>query len=95
MAMRMLRREQSPGAVLSALMKAEGLSRRQAYRYLLQGQSQRQLEPLPQAKAVFTVNLPRRLIQEVRSRCRGQGRPISHVVAEVLQKWLDQQRTHG
>ena len=88
MAIRMLRRNQSSNTVLSALIRQGGVSRRQAYRYLLQAQSHRELLPVPAAKAVFTVNLPRRLIQQVRARCRQQHRPISHVVTEVLQQWL-------
>lgn len=95
MAIRMLRREQPPNAILSALAKRGGLSRRQAYRYLARAEGQTQLQPVPQPRSVFTVNLPTTLIQEVRRRCRQQGRPISHVVAEVLQRWLDQQRHHG
>jgi hypothetical protein len=95
MAIRMLQRQQSSDAVLSALMERVGVSRRQAYRYLLQAQSNLQLRPVPEAKAVFTVNLPRRLIQQMRVRCRRQGQPISHVVAKVLQQWLDQPTSHG
>ena len=89
MAIRMLRREQSPSAILSALMKDGALSRRQAYRYLVQAQRGGQLLPIPGAKAVFTLNLPQALIRQVRKRCREEGRRISHVVAELLQEWLD------
>jgi hypothetical protein len=95
MAIRMLQRQQSSNTVLSALMKRVGVSRRQAYRYLLQAQSNVQLRPVPESKAVFTVNLPRRLIHQVRTRCRRQGQPISHVVAKVLEQWLDEQADHG
>jgi hypothetical protein len=91
----MLQQQQSSGAVLSALRKRAGVARRQAYRYLLQAQSNLQLRPVPDAKAVFTVNLPRRLIQQLRVRCRRQGQPISHVVAKVLQQWLDEPTSHG
>jgi hypothetical protein len=31
----------------------------------------------------------------LRHRCRQQRRPISHVVAEVLQKWLTNPSAHG
>jgi hypothetical protein len=95
MAIRMLQQRQTSNAVLSALMKRRGLSRRQAYRYLLQASRHLVLRPLPQPKAVFTVNLPRPLIQQVRARCRARGRPISHLVAEVLQQWLEQPPPHG
>jgi hypothetical protein len=95
MAIRMLQQKQSPQAILSALSRRRGLSRRQAYRYLLQAQNNLQLRPIPAPRTVFTVNLPRPLIQQLRRRCRQQRRPISHVVAEVLQRWLTQPSTHG
>jgi hypothetical protein len=95
MAIRMLQQQQSSKAVLSALIKFKGVSRRQAYRYLRQAQSNLVLRPVPQTKAVFTVNLPRPLIQQVRARCRQQHRPISHLVAEALQEWLEQPPAHG
>jgi transposase-like protein len=91
MAIRILRQKQSPAAVVSALIQGGGISRRQAYRYLRQAQQQPQLQPAPPPKAVFTVNLPQRLIQEVRHRCRQQQRRISHVVADLLQEWLERQ----
>ncbi len=95
MAVRLLQQKHSVEAVLSALMNRWGLSRRQAYRYLLQAQRYPELRPLPEPKAVFTVNLPRCLIGAVRDRCRRQQRPVSQVVAEVLQRWLQQASPHG
>ena len=88
MAIRMLQQPQPARAVLTALMRQRGLSRRQAYRYLAQAQSRVEPLPVPPPRAIFTVNLPRPLIQQVRARCRRKRRPISHVVAEVLQAWL-------
>ncbi len=95
MTVRWLQQERSPEAILSALIQRCGLSRRQAYRYLLQAQSRLELQPVPEPKAVFTVNLPRRLIGAVRVRCRRQRRPISQVVADVLERWLEQSSAHG
>lgn len=95
MAVRGLQQHRSTEAILSGLIERWGLSRRQAYRYLLEAQSHLELRALPPPKAVFTVNLPQPLIQAVRARCREQQRPISQVVAEVLQQWLDQGSAHG
>jgi len=95
MAVRMLQQQQSSRAVLSALMTGGGVSRRQAYRYLLQAQSERKPRPVPHAKAIFTVNLPRPLIEQVRARGRQQRRPISHLVAEALAQWLEAPSSHG
>lgn len=95
MAVRWLQQQRAPEAVLSALSQRCGVSRRQAYRYLLQAQSRLELRPMPKPKAVFTVNLPVKLIQAVRIRCREQQQPISRVVAQVLEQWLDQNSAHG
>jgi hypothetical protein len=88
MAIRMLQQKLPSHIVLSALMRQCGLSRRQAYRYLSQAQPYRQPLPVPAAKQVFTVNLPRPLIQQVRVRCRREHRVISHLVAQLLEQWL-------
>ena len=95
MAVRWLQQRRSTEAILSALMTRAGVSRRQAYRYLIQAQSRRELRPVPQPRSVFTVQLPRPLIRALRARCRRQRRRISHVVAEVLQQWLEQPSAHG
>lgn len=95
MAIGMLQRKQPFDTILAALMQRGGVSRRQAYRYLLQAQNNLEPRPVPEPKAVFTVNLPRSLIQELRTRCRRERRPLSHLVAQVLQQWLDQHPAHG
>jgi hypothetical protein len=95
MMVRWLQQKRSPEAILSALVQRCGVSRRQAYRYLLQAQNHLELRPVPESKAVFTVNLPRRLIRAVRARCRQQRQPISQVVAHVLERWLEQTSGHG
>lgn len=92
-AMRMLRQNQSSHVILRALMKEGGISLRQAYRYLFLAQGRSEPLAVPEPKAIFTVNLPRRLIQQTRNRCRQQGQPISQLVAAALQEWLDP--THG
>jgi hypothetical protein len=95
MAVRWLQQQRSAEDVLSGLIRRCGLSRRQAYRYLLQAQSRLELRPVPEPKAVFTVNLPVKVIQAVRVRCREQQRPISQIVAQVLEQWLEQNPAHG
>jgi hypothetical protein len=95
MTVRLLQQQRSPEAVLSALVQRYGLSRRQAYRYLQQAQNHLELRPVPEPKAVFTVNLPQPLIVAVRARCRQQQQPISRVVAQVLEQWLQQSSGHG
>lgn len=95
LAVRGLQQQRSPEAIVSALVVRSGVSRRQAYRYLALARSHRQLRPAPAPKAVFTVRLPRRLIQAVRARCRRQGRPLSQIVTELLERWLSSPAPHG
>jgi len=95
MTVRLLQQQRSPRAVLSALVQRCGLSRRQAYRYLLEAQNHLEWRPVPEPKIVFTVNLPRPLVEAVRTRCRQKGRPISGVVAQVLKEWLEQSSGRG
>ena len=95
MVVRWLQQKRTSEAILSALMQRWGLSRRQAYRYLLQAQRHSELRPVPEPKAVFTVNLPQPLIQAVRARCRKQRQAISQVVAEVLEQWVNQSTPYG
>jgi hypothetical protein len=91
----MLQQQRSSEVIVSALMTGCGVSRRQAYRYLLQAQTNLEVRPVPEPKAVFTVNLPRGLIDALRARCRQQRQPISHVVAKVLEQWLAKASAHG
>jgi hypothetical protein len=95
MAVRWLQQERSSEAIVSGLVARWSISRRQAYRYVLQAQSRLELRPLPAPKTIFTVNLPRPLIQAVRARCRRQGLRLSHVVEELLEQWLKQPLSHG
>lgn len=95
MTVRWLQQQRSAERILSGLMRRAGVSRRQAYRYLLQAQNRMELRPVPEPKSVFTVNLPRWLIRALRGRCRREGRRLSHVVAEVLQQWLEAPSAHG
>ena len=91
----MLRQQKPSGAILSVLKRRGRISHRQAYRYLHQARGSRQTRPVPEAKAIFTVHLPRRLIQRVRTRCRQEACVMSHVVAQLLERWLAAPRNHG
>jgi hypothetical protein len=95
MTVRWLQQQRSSEAIVSALVRRYRVSRRQAYRYLVQAQNNLELRPVPESKAVFTVNLPLPLIRAVRARCREQRQPISRAVAQVLKQWLEQSSAHG
>ncbi len=72
----------SVAQVLRQLIRAYGLSRRQAYRYVQRARQVQEPVPVPAASAVLSVKLPRELIELVRSQARAQGCP--------LQAWVDQ-----
>jgi predicted HicB family RNase H-like nuclease len=81
--------------VLEELVARYGLSRRQAYRYLEQAQQTASPVAVPEAKAVFTVKLPRSLIPRVRQQARQQGCSISLWVEQALRGRLDHAKGHG
>jgi hypothetical protein len=92
---RWLKRKTSPQEVLSQLVAAYGISRRQAYRYLQQAQAARQPMMVPEAKIVFTVKLSSSLVQQVRRQARREGGTISDWVEEVLRRSLPPRPSHG
>ena len=95
MALDLLKKKTPPPKVATALAARFDLSARQAYRYVQQAQRVAQPLALPEAKAVFTVKLPPRLIRRVRRRARARGQSISAVVTEALQQFLTPGTPHG
>ena len=93
--LKMLQQQTSTTAVLQRLVARYRLSRRQAYRYVQQANQTSGPWPVPEAKAVFTVKLPRRLILEVRRRARRQGCAISLWVQRALRLELKRAKGHG
>jgi hypothetical protein len=72
-----------------------GVSTRQAARYVQAAQQQPVPLSIPEAKEVFTVKLPKSLIERVRQSARAQDRPISDWVAQALEEQLRGARRHG
>jgi predicted HicB family RNase H-like nuclease len=94
-AVRLLREEASPQEALNWLVTHYGISRRQAYRYLLQAQTLPGLLPVPEAKTVFTVKLPVSLIQQVRQQAQREDLTISQWVEGSLRRSLNSRKGHG
>jgi hypothetical protein len=67
------------------------LSERQARRYLERARSEGAVE-VPQPTSVFTVKLPRGLIERLRSYAHGSGRTLSSIVAQALEEFLGRVR---
>jgi predicted HicB family RNase H-like nuclease len=71
------------------------ISPRQAYRYLEQAQRLKQPVPPSEAKLAFTVKLPHRLVQRVRTFAAAKGLSISEVVRRALLALLPRGRGRG
>jgi predicted HicB family RNase H-like nuclease len=70
------------------LAAQQGLSERQARRYLAQARQHGQVE-VPQARVVFTVKLPADLARRIRSTAHARGQTISALVTQALTEFLD------
>jgi DNA-binding transcriptional regulator LsrR (DeoR family) len=70
------------------LAAQQGLSERQARRYLEQARQHGQVE-VPQARVVFTVKLPTDLADRIRSTAHARGQTISALVTQALTEFLD------
>jgi predicted transcriptional regulator len=73
-------------AAVRAMAESEGVSLRQARRYVEQAMAGRVV--VPEANVVFTVKLPGSLATRVRERARGGQSTISAVVAQALDEFL-------
>lgn len=91
----LLQQRASTSEVLEGLVARYGLSRRQAYRYLQEAQQATSPLPVPEAKAVFTVKLPRSLILKVRQQAQQQRGSISLWVERALRRELGHTKGHG
>lgn len=93
--MGLLKRQDSRGGVVRALMSRHNLSRRQAYRYVLEAEAMKQPMALPDEKIVFTVKLSRSLAARVRRLAHRSGATISLVVTQALENFLRKGKDHG
>jgi hypothetical protein len=77
------------------LAQRYGLSKRQAYRYLREAQAHPHPLPVPEAKIVFTVKLPKGLVHELRQFASGSGTTLSEVVSKALETFLRRSKRRG
>ena len=94
-ALQFLNRPAPPAKVVTRLAAHLGVSPRQAARYVHAAQGQSAPLAVPEAKVVFTVKLPKKLIRQVRQRARAQDRSISDWVAQALEEQLREVPRHG
>jgi hypothetical protein len=94
-ALRFLQQTLPPAEAARRLARTQGISERQAHRYIRLAQAHTAPVSIPEQKAVFTVKLPRSLIRQVRRTARQHGGEISAWVAEALQRALPTASSHG
>ena len=94
-AIQFLNREKTPAEVVTRLAARLGVSLRQAARYVHAAQQQSTPLAVPEGKEVFTVKLPKSLIDRVRRQARTQDCSISQWVALALEKQLRGRTPHG
>ena len=83
-----------PDAV-RALVRACGISPRQAYRDLQAARRLRAPVPIPEVTIAFTVKLSRRLVRELRAQAARTGRSLSAIVTRALTAQLARSRGRG
>jgi len=87
-AIQLLAELESPSQAAAQLARSGRLSLRQAYRYVQRAQTCAASLPVPAAKDVFTIKLPRDLIARTRQRARRQRQAISGLVSQALEAFL-------
>jgi predicted HicB family RNase H-like nuclease len=90
----LLRTSCSNDEVIGALRRRYRVSKRQAYRYLLEAQGTTGKLPVPERKGVFTVKLPLSLISRLRQLASSTGASLSTLVSQALEAFL-KRREHG
>jgi predicted DNA-binding transcriptional regulator YafY len=94
-ALDVLRQYDSLAEAARALVRAYGISKRQAYRYLNEAQRQDQAVPVPEPKVAFTVKLSEGLVQRLRQRAAQTGLSLSELVTQALDVFLHRGRRSG
>ena len=70
------------------LVRACGISPRQAYRDLQAARRLRAPVPIPEATIAFTVKLSRRLVRELRAHAQATGLSLSEIVIRGISRLL-------
>jgi hypothetical protein len=83
-----LKKGSSAEEVVTEVVIQFGVSRRQAYRYVVEAQRKKRKEPVPEHKVVFTVKLPESLVSLVRHVADSTGESLSSLVSQALKTFL-------
>lgn len=81
--------------VVAHMVRDNGVSPRQAYRYLEQARRLMRPVPVSDTKVAFTVKLSRKLVKQVRTCAREAGWSLSELVSRALGALLKRRRVRG
>lgn len=84
LAWQLLQRGAAPLAAADDLVRACGVSKRQAYRYVRHAQQLRHPLAAADAKVAFTVKLSRALVDRLRAYAASTGDTLSDIVSRAL-----------
>lgn len=94
-ALELLQQSESLAAAAGTMVKAYGMSTRQAYRYLQEAQAQQQPLLIPERKIAFTVKLSPVIVEEVRQHAQQHGQSLSRLVEQALEAYLQREDPGG
>lgn len=94
-AFQFLEQNRTPAEIVARFAAQLGVSPRQAARYLQAARQQTRPRAIPEPKEVFTVKLPRSLLQKVRHAAQIEKGSISDWVAQALEVQLHRVSRHG
>ena len=83
-ALQWLRQGLSPPETIERLAAAARISWRQAYRYVQEARGLKRPLPVGEAKVVFTVKLPRSLVDQLHRYAETTGETLSEIVSRAL-----------
>jgi predicted DNA-binding transcriptional regulator YafY len=83
-ALQWLRQGLSPPETIARLAAVARISWRQAYRYVQQARGLKRPLPVGEAKVVFTVKLPRSLVDQLHRYAETTGETLSEIMSRAL-----------
>lgn len=91
----LIKKHDTIGQAVTAMVVQYGISKRQAYRYIHEAQKIGSHIPIPEPKIAFTVKLTPKLIQKLRQYSIQTGHSLSEVVTQALETFLRKGRGRG
>lgn len=85
----------SQAEAVDALCKRFALSRRQAYRYLLEAKQLKSPAAAVEATIPITIKVPAHAVEKLRAHARTSGLTMGEIVARALAAFLVRTKRHG